>query len=143
MEGINARSTRTRELISGRLYSYSRPVFLRGTSKTINPVSGGLTDNSIRMLIATLQIVKDEYLRRTGKEQCSSLLVPTENIIKKLYVHLCIQEHINRICLGIHYEKNESFCSSPTFNKLIEYLKNSGKDNDLSQATNSDSDARG
>jgi hypothetical protein len=82
-------SIRIRKLIRGKSVRLKfRPVFLRGTSKTINPVSAGLTDNSIRMLKATLQLIKDDFLKMTDKEQCSSLLVPTENIIKKLYAHL-------------------------------------------------------
>ena len=65
-------------------------------------------------------MAKQDYLLQKGKEDCFSLFVPVENVIKKMRYHLQIQEHINHICLGMHYTKDQSFTKTNSFRRLVE-----------------------
>jgi hypothetical protein len=84
-----------------------------------NPVKEGLCDTSLKLLKVTLKMFKEDYLVFIKKENCSTLLMPVEVIIKQMYKHLCIQEHINQVCLGMHYRKDRGFFKTSTFNRLV------------------------
>ena len=67
-------------------------------------------------------IIKQDYLKISQREGCDSLFVPTEYVIKKLYYYLSIQEHINKICLGLHYVKDESILKTVDFQRIVTEL---------------------
>mmetsp|Transcript_6455 Transcript_6455/g.5545 ORF Transcript_6455/g.5545 Transcript_6455/m.5545 type:complete len:425 (+) Transcript_6455:847-2121(+) len=84
-----------------------------------NPVKEGISDTSLKLLKVSLNIIKEDYLRENKKEICNVILVPVELVIKEMYKNLCIQEHINKVCLGIHYIKDKSFFETEQFERIV------------------------
>lgn len=95
-----------------------------------NPVKEGLCDTSLKMLKVTLQMFKQDYLIFIKKSAATSLLMPVEVVIKQMYKHLCIQEHINQVCLGMHYKKDRGFFKTPTFTRLVHAFTPYGSEKD-------------
>lgn len=97
------------------------PVYKNDTSGNVgNPIKEGISLTTLKLLKMTLIIMKEDYLFLAKKEQTSVIMVPVEVVIKEMYKNLCIQEHINQVCLGIHYEKDLSFFESSRFDRIIQ-----------------------
>jgi len=85
-----------------------------------NPIKEGISLTTLKLLKMTLVIMRDDYLKKSKKEHTTIIQVPVELVIKEMYKHLCIQEHINQVCLGIHYEKDLSFFDSKRFKRIVD-----------------------
>ena len=85
-----------------------------------NPIKQGICDITLKLLKVTLNIIKEDYAKESKKEVVNVIMVPVEFIIKEMYKNLCIQEHINKVCLGIHYTKDKSFFDTEQFDRIVE-----------------------
>jgi len=87
--------------------------------KVGNPIKQGICDTTLKLLKITLKMMKEDYLHSCRKDFCFVIIVPVELVIKEMYKNLCIQEHINKVCLGIHYEKDQSFFETYKFERIV------------------------
>jgi hypothetical protein len=108
-----------------------------------NPVREGLCDTSLKLLKITLKMMKDDYLKFIKNEHCTMLMIPVETIIKEMYKNMCIQEHINKVCLGVYYQKDDSFFKTTTFIRILEGFRQYDSEDVRGKDQNQDYSGRG
>lgn len=108
-----------------------------------NPVRDGLCDTSLKLLKITLKMMKDDYLKFCKKEYCTMLIIPVEAVIKEMYKNMCIQEHINKVCLGVYYKRDDCFFKTNTFNRLVQGFSHYNNEDVLKKDTSNEFSGRG
>ncbi|CAI2382176.1 unnamed protein product [Moneuplotes crassus] len=93
------------------------------TGNVGNPIKGGMSLTTLKLLKITLLIMRDDYLKKTKKDKTTTIMVPMGCLIKEIYKHFFIQEHINQICLGVYYEKDQGFFETERYSRIVEGFK--------------------
>ena len=88
----------------------------------INPVKEGLSETTMRITNVTIMMIRDNYLRMLRRRHLGCMFLPVNVVISEVYKNLCIQEHINYICLGVSYKKDHSFINTEEFEEIVKYL---------------------
>ncbi|CAI2387331.1 unnamed protein product [Moneuplotes crassus] len=94
-------------------------------NKGMNPVKEGLSNNTLKIMKAILNVVKEIHMKNVGDSNHNHFnvnFIPTICVLDEIKQFLLIQEQINTVVLGVTYQKREDFFSDPKFEKLVDAI---------------------
>ena len=95
------------------------------SSKNVNPVKEGLSDNTLKLLKACLKTLRDKHMEATGKlaqNNSDYYFLPTIWVLEEMRSILLIHEQINAILFGVTYKKSEDFFETEKCIQIVNCL---------------------